>query len=194
MLAKLNRAHRARLIGGRGRGTSSLADGLLGSLHLSSEHVVVELVEGEGNAVAPGESGGIVITHLATGAFPFIRYRTGDMAVQSLRSGVCGRSLPVLEQVLGCSTDFIRSPASLCTPSRSSVKLEASPVCRSFKFLQAADYAIDLHIAAGVDFTAEAEARTLAGRRRRLGPETPIRITRVAHSAGAIREAPLRGE
>lgn len=153
-----------------------------GSLHVSSEHVVVELVDGDGNGVAPGESGEIVVTHLATGAFPFIRYRTGDMAVQSPHACACGRGLPVLDQVLGRSTDFIRTRSGIVMHALALIyEVRGQPGVQAFKFLQAADYSIDLHIAAGGEFTSEVEARTLAGLRRRLGPETPIRIARVGH-------------
>ncbi len=153
-----------------------------GSLHVSSEHIVVELVDGEGDPVAPGEDGEIVVTHLATGAFPFIRYRTGDMAVQSRHPCACGRGLPVLEQVLGRSTDFIRTRSGVVMHALALIyEVRGQPGVRAFKFLQAADHSIDLQIAAGREFTSEVEARTLAGLRRRLGSETPIRIARVEH-------------
>ena len=42
--------------------------------------------------------GEIVVTHLATGDFPFIRYRTGDMAVMGTEPCACGRGLPVLRE------------------------------------------------------------------------------------------------
>jgi phenylacetate-CoA ligase len=153
-----------------------------GSLHVSSEHVVVELVDGEGSPVTPGERGEVVVTHLATGAFPFIRYRTGDMAVQSRQSCACGRGLPVLEQVLGRSTDFIRTRSGTVMHALALIyEVRGQPGVRAFKFLQAADHAIDLQVAADAEFTSEVEARTLAGLRRRLGPDTPIRISRVEH-------------
>ena len=153
-----------------------------GSLHVSSEHVIVELVDGEGNGVGPGESGEIVVTHLATAAFPFIRYRTGDMAVQSPHPCACGRGLPVLEQVLGRSTDFIRTRSGIVMHALALIyEVRGQPGVQAFKFLQAADYSIELHIAAGAEFTSEVEARALAGLRRRLGPDTPIRIARVEH-------------
>ena len=52
-----------------------------GGMHLTAEDIVVELVDAEGGPVPLGEPGEIVVTHLATGDFPFIRYRTGDIAV-----------------------------------------------------------------------------------------------------------------
>ncbi len=54
-----------------------------------------------------GESGEIVITHLATGDFPFIRYRTGDVGALSAAACACGRGLPVLENLEGRATDFV---------------------------------------------------------------------------------------
>ena len=78
-----------------------------GSLHITAEDLIVELIDGEGRVVPAGESGEIVITHLATRDFPFLRYRTGDVGVLDDRACACGRGLPVLREVKGRSTDFV---------------------------------------------------------------------------------------
>lgn len=78
-----------------------------GSLHLSAEDIVVEIVDTDGKILPPGESGEIVITHLATSEFPFVRYRTGDVGVLSDSLCTCGRGLPVLARVEGRTTDFV---------------------------------------------------------------------------------------
>ncbi|MGH8259234.1 MAG: phenylacetate--CoA ligase family protein, partial [Steroidobacteraceae bacterium] len=153
-----------------------------GSLHIGSEHVVVELVDEEGSAVTPGETGEIVVTHLATGAFPFIRYRTGDMAVQSQQACPCGRGLPVLERVLGRSTDFVCTRAGSVMHALALIyEVRGQAGVRGFKFVQAEDLSIELQVVAGAEFTADVEARTLAGLQRRVGADTPVRIARVAH-------------
>ena len=51
-----------------------------------------------GRAVTGGEAGEIIVTHLATRDFPFIRYRTGDIGVLDSKPCVCGRGLPVLRK------------------------------------------------------------------------------------------------
>ena len=78
-----------------------------GSLHITAEDLIVELIDAEGGVVPAGESGEIVITHLATRDFPFLRYRTGDVGVLDDRACACGRGLPVLREVKGRSTDFV---------------------------------------------------------------------------------------
>lgn len=78
-----------------------------GGLHITAEDIIVEIVDGEGRVLPPGMSGEIVVTHLATGAFPFIRYRTGDVGVLDDRLCDCGRTLPLLREVQGRTTDFI---------------------------------------------------------------------------------------
>jgi len=52
-------------------------------------------------------SGEIVVTHLATSDFPFIRYRTGDVGTLSSERCACGRGLPLLKEIQGRSTDFV---------------------------------------------------------------------------------------
>ncbi|MBZ9611727.1 phenylacetate--CoA ligase family protein [Rheinheimera maricola] len=79
-----------------------------GGMHLSFEDIVIEIIDPATGAVLPaGESGEIVVTHLATSEFPFIRYRTGDIATVSEQPCSCGRGLPLLESIEGRSTDFV---------------------------------------------------------------------------------------
>lgn len=78
-----------------------------GGMHLSFEDIIVEIIDREGNPLPPGQSGEIVVTHLGTTEFPFVRYRTGDIAVMSDKNCACGRGLPMLESIEGRSTDFV---------------------------------------------------------------------------------------
>lgn len=78
-----------------------------GSMHLSAEDIIVEIIDRDGNPLPAGQSGEIVVTHLATSDFPFVRYRTGDIAALSDKVCRCGRGLPVLENIEGRSTDFV---------------------------------------------------------------------------------------
>lgn len=78
-----------------------------GSLHITAEDMVVEIIDNHGQVVPVGESGEIVVTHLATSEFPFVRYRTGDIGVLASEPCSCGRGLPVLASVEGRTTDFV---------------------------------------------------------------------------------------
>ena len=82
-----------------------------GSLHVSAEDIIVEIVDSTGKVVAPGTAGEVVVTHLRTPGFPFIRYRTGDIAALDTRTCSCGRNLPVLREVQGRTTDFVVTTA-----------------------------------------------------------------------------------
>ncbi len=78
-----------------------------GGMHITAEDIIVEIIDKHGNALPAGESGEIVVTHLATRDFPFIRYRTGDVGVLDDQLCSCGRGLPLLKELQGRSTDFI---------------------------------------------------------------------------------------
>ena len=78
-----------------------------GSLHITAEDMVLEIVDPSGRVLPAGQSGEIVITHLYTSEFPFVRYRTGDIGVVDDKPCACGRGLPVLASVEGRSTDFV---------------------------------------------------------------------------------------
>lgn len=78
-----------------------------GGMHITAEDVIVEIINPAGEVLPRGQAGEIVITHLATKGFPFIRYRTGDIGVLDNRQCPCGRGLPLFEEVQGRTTDFI---------------------------------------------------------------------------------------
>jgi phenylacetate-CoA ligase len=78
-----------------------------GGMHVSAEDIVVELIGADGRPVPVGTSGEVVVTHLGSADFPFVRYRTGDMAVASDKACPCGRGLPLLEEIQGRQTDFV---------------------------------------------------------------------------------------
>lgn len=80
-----------------------------GGMHLTAEDVVVEIVDAAGQVLPAGQAGEIVVTHLATRDFPFIRYRTGDRAVMDDARCACGRGLPMLREIQGRATDFVHA-------------------------------------------------------------------------------------
>lgn len=81
-----------------------------GGMHITSEDIVVEIIDEQGRVLPEGGKGEIVVTHMSTGDFPFVRYRTGDVGSLSREYCACGRGLPLLEEIEGRTTDFIRAP------------------------------------------------------------------------------------
>ncbi len=78
-----------------------------GNMHLTADDILVEIVNEEGRTQPAGVAGEIVVTHLSTHDFPFVRYRTGDVGVLGTTLCSCGRGLPVLQEIQGRSTDFV---------------------------------------------------------------------------------------
>lgn len=76
-------------------------------LHINASHVIVEVLDENGNPCKPGELGEIVVTDLDNHAFPFIRYKIGDIGIPSDKKCSCGRGLPLLESVEGRTFDII---------------------------------------------------------------------------------------
>jgi phenylacetate-CoA ligase len=78
-----------------------------GGMHLTADDIVVEIIDAAGQVQPAGVAGEIVVTHLSTHDFPFIRYRTGDIGVLGTSPCACGRGLPLLQDIQGRSTDFV---------------------------------------------------------------------------------------
>lgn len=73
-----------------------------GSMHISAENVVLEVVDPVSLETLPrGESGALLVTDLNNYVMPRLRYRIGDRAALSEKFCPCGMGLPVLEKLEG---------------------------------------------------------------------------------------------
>ncbi|MBN2564225.1 MAG: phenylacetate--CoA ligase family protein [Candidatus Eisenbacteria bacterium] len=72
-------------------------------LHVFGETSIVEIVNDDGQPVAEGEEGEILITNLCNYTMPLIRYRIGDRGVLTERRCACGRPYPMIARLAGRS-------------------------------------------------------------------------------------------
>jgi len=79
-------------------------------LHLSAEHLLVEILDADGSPVQAGEEGSVVITDLTNRGMPFIRYANGDRAIAGGAPCPCGRGLPLLAKIAGRQLDILHTP------------------------------------------------------------------------------------
>lgn len=81
-----------------------------GSLHLSPDAGIVEILDDAGNAVAPGKAGEIVATGFLREAQPLIRYPTGDRGILATEPCSCGRQTPIFARLDGRVTGYLLRP------------------------------------------------------------------------------------
>jgi phenylacetate-CoA ligase len=150
-------------------------------MHTSAEDVIVEIVDPQGRVVEPGVPGEIVVTHLATGAYPFVRYRTGDVAAWAEAQCPCGRGLPVLTEIQGRTTDFVVATDGTIMHGLALIYVVRDlPGLHGFKIVQESLQRTRLWVVAEDDFLTRWAATIRDGFRARLGPEVEIAIERVA--------------
>ncbi len=149
-----------------------------GSMHITSENVIVEIVDPAGNPLPPGEEGEIVVTQLDSYATLFVRYRTGDVGRLSGAQCSCGRGLELLDAIHGRVNDFLITPDGRRIHSSAlHAALSGLPGIETFQFHQAADGAVNMLLVASESFASEPQLRV--NLQTRLGTETTITITRV---------------
>jgi phenylacetate-CoA ligase len=81
-----------------------------GSLHVAEECVLVEVVDEDGRALAPGEPGEVLVTLLHNDEMPLLRYRLGDGASLPSQACGCGRTLGCLDVRVGRLEEMVRAP------------------------------------------------------------------------------------
>ncbi|MCG7495347.1 AMP-binding protein [Vibrio sp. Of7-15] len=148
-----------------------------GSMHLSAEDIVVEIIDDNGKPLPDGEQGEIVVTHLATSDFPFVRYKTGDIGAISTSPCSCGRGLPILEKIEGRSTDFVVAADGTKMHGLALIYVirELSGISH-FKIIQKNLTETQIQLVTTNEYTPETEKTIITGLKARLGQDVAIHI------------------
>jgi len=149
-----------------------------GGMHITAEDIVVEIVGADGQVLPVGEAGEIVVTHLATRDFPFIRYRTGDRAVLDDQPCRCGRGLPLIKEIQGRSTDFVVAADGTVMHGLALIYiLRDLPGVQGFKIVQHSLQRTEVQLVVDGSFRRNVEVPGIeAGFRRRLGAGVQVTV------------------
>jgi phenylacetate-CoA ligase len=151
-----------------------------GGMHITAEDIIVETVDQNGKRVGDGEAGEIVVTHLATRDFPFIRYRTGDMGVLDSKACPCGRGLPLIKEIHGRSTDFVVAQDGKIMHGLALIYVlrELSEI-QHFKIVQESLDLTRIYIVSGGMLSPSVAEKIRQGFRKRLGEKVTVAIEEV---------------
>ena len=144
-------------------------------MHLTADDIVVEIVDEQGQVLPAGKAGEIVVTHLSTNDFPFIRYRTGDIGVLGSTACKCGRGLPILQDIQGRSTDFVVASDGTVMHGLSLIYiLRDLPGIKAFKVIQESRALTRVLLVTENGFPPNASQQIIEGFKRRLGQDVSV--------------------
>ncbi|RSK41499.1 AMP-binding protein [Mangrovimonas spongiae] len=84
--------------------------------YIMSPHVVLEIVDDNGNPVKDGDMGHVLVTCLTNKAMPLIRYKLGDLAIKLPKEHYPKHrklNYPLLQKVVGRETDIIKTTKNI---------------------------------------------------------------------------------
>lgn len=152
-----------------------------GLYHTMDFNLIVEVLDADGNQVAEGETGRVVVTDLHNYASPMIRYDIGDYAVRG-NLCTCGRGLLTLKKVIGRERNLIlRADGSRYWPMVGMYQFDDLDfIIRRYQVIQHDRVDVEYKIVTDDPITAEQEAALIAIAQNALGDEFKIRVTRQA--------------
>ena len=151
-----------------------------GNMHISDEEIIVEIVDEKGNAVENGQRGEIVVTHLATSDFPFIRYKTGDIGALSDKLCSCGRGLRILGQIEGRTTDFITASNGTKMHGLALIYiLRDRDEIKEFKIIQKTLLLTQVQLVTNDKYSQHTEDELVHAFKERLGEDVTIEFSQV---------------
>lgn len=155
-----------------------------GGMHISAEDIIVEIVDSADEPVSAGESGELVVTHLATRDFPFIRYRTGDVAALDTKPCACGRGLPMLREIHGRTTDFVVAADGTMMHGLALIYVVRDlPEVGAFKIVQEDLQRTRVYVVPATGYSEDTGRKIRAGMQQRLGEGVDVAVEPVEEIA-----------
>ena len=152
-----------------------------GNMHITAEDIIVEIIDKHGMPVKTGDAGEIVVTHLATSGYPFIRYKTGDVGVLDDQQCRCGRGLPLLKEIQGRTSDFVVSQSgSVIHGAALRYVLREYANILEYKIIQETKDLTRVMLVVDNSFTSEHEQRMIQGFKSSLGENVEIAVEYVS--------------
>lgn len=147
------------------------------NMHITAEDIIVEIIDTDGNPVKAGESGEIVVTHLATAGYPFVRYKTGDVGILDDQQCSCGRGLPLLKEIQGRTSDFVVSQlGDVIHGSALRYILREYTNILEYKIIQETKELTRIMLIVDESFTKLHEQEVIQSFKNRLGDRTKVQI------------------
>lgn len=142
--------------------------------HIATDNLRVEVVGADGNPVAPGVEGRVVVTDFRNAATPFIRYDVGDLAVMADPGEAChcGRPFPLLRGIEGRSQDVIVTHRGWVSALNIQDVLEHSDWIEGYQLIQPSRDRLIIKLLSRVDLTEERLLPVRSRLRTQLGDLT----------------------
>jgi phenylacetate-coenzyme A ligase PaaK-like adenylate-forming protein len=143
-----------------------------GGLHIDASTVYVEILGSQGNLLAEGQPGEIVVSSLTNRAMPLLRYRTRDIGSLETSRCACGSSAPRLTQLSGRIIECFRRPSGrLFNPTYFNDLFVRFPMLKDFQITQETLHHFDVRIE--VDASVKDVAETVAAVRAYVESSIP---------------------
>jgi len=119
-----------------------------GNLHITSENVIIEVVDPITHEPLPaGQSGLVVTTDLNNLAMPRLRYLLGDTATLSKKQCPCGKNLPLIESLDGREDTIFKLPDGRLVHGNAANQLARKfPAIRQFQLIQTSPGTAELYV------------------------------------------------
>lgn len=132
-------------------GISAYECHLHSGFHINMDRSILEVVNKSGKS-ASEEEGKILATSLINHSMPFLRYDTGDLGVLSNTACPCGQYRPILEKILGRTTDILNIGG--CTIGGPMLTILMQKVhAKMYRFIQIEAYEIEVIIVKDVEYS-----------------------------------------
>ncbi len=145
----------------------------LGKLHHNFEFGFYEVLDKKGNDAIEGE---IIVTGFYNKVMPFIRYKSNDNVVKSIKLCPCGKKSSYLKCIDGRKEDYIITPEGNIVGRMSHIfKGEKLDVVES-QFIQRKIDELEIYIVPSNKYSKDAEKFILRNLKERLGTEMKFKI------------------